>query len=61
MLGGIFSDVVTDSKTKIPYLSSLPFLGRLFQNKNINNGKSEMLVFITPKIVQTLDKDKRRY
>ena len=61
VLGGIFSDVVTDSKTKIPYLSSLPFLGRLFQNKNINNGKSEMLVFITPKIVQTLDKDKRRY
>ena len=60
VLGGIFADSVIDEKTKIPYLSSLPFLGKLFQNKKISNAQSEMLVFITPRILYNLEKNARR-
>ncbi|MGD0465588.1 MAG: type IV pilus secretin PilQ [Gammaproteobacteria bacterium] len=60
VLGGIFADQLIDSKTKIPYLSSIPLLGRLFQNKDLSSAKSEMLVFITPKIVPILEKEKDR-
>ena len=44
---------------KIPYLSDLPFLGKLFQNKKITSVKSELLVFITPRIIQSLEKEQR--
>lgn len=58
VLGGIIKEGVTDNKTKIPYFSEIPFIGRLFQNKSIANTKTETLVFITPRIVQSLTKDK---
>jgi len=60
VLGGILTDNLVDAKTKIPYLSSLPFIGRLFQNKNIQSAQSEMLVFITPRILKNFDKNARR-
>ena len=60
VLGGIFQDVVTDTKTKIPFFSEIPVIGRLFQNKTIADSKSEMLVFITPRIRQPLvDQNKK--
>lgn len=60
ILGGLFTDNLQDSKNKIPYFSDLPFLGRLFQNKKIGNTKSELLVFITPRIMQHLELDQNK-
>ena len=59
ILGGLFKDNLQDAKNKIPYLSDLPFLGKLFQNKKITSVKSELLVFITPRIIQSLEKEQR--
>lgn len=59
ILGGLFTDTLNDSKNKIPYLSDMPFLGRLFQNKKIGSSKKELLVFITPRIMQTLERDQK--
>ncbi len=59
ILGGLFKDNLQDAKNKIPYLSDLPFLGKLFQNKKITSVKSELLVFITPRIIKSLDKEQR--
>ena len=59
ILGGLFTDTLTDSKNKIPYLSDMPFLGRLFQNKKIGSSKKELLVFITPRIMQTLERGQK--
>lgn len=60
VLGGVLTDNLVDAKTKIPYLSSLPLIGKLFQNKNIQSAQSEMLVFITPRILKNFDKNARR-
>ena len=54
ILGGIFTDTIQDTKEKIPYLSDLPLLGKLFQNKVIKDTKKELLIFITPRIVEDL-------
>ncbi len=60
ILGGLFTDTTNDSKNKIPYLSELPFLGKVFQNKKIGNSKKELLVFITPRIMQNLDRSQNK-
>ena len=51
VLGGIFTSTERVEINKVPLLGDIPYLGLLFQNKaNIVN-KTELLVFITPKIV----------
>lgn len=51
VLGGIFETSKNKSVTKVPFLGDLPYMGRLFR-KNVNSEtKSELLIFITPKIL----------
>ncbi len=51
VLGGILTTTKTKSANKIPYLADVPVLGNLFKSTvNINN-KTELLIFITPKIL----------
>jgi type IV pilus assembly protein PilQ len=51
VLGGVYQQTQTNSVTKVPLLGDLPLLGYLFRtNTNINN-KRELLIFITPKIL----------
>lgn len=51
VIGGIYVD--TDSKTDsgVPFLMDIPLLGWLFKSNNQKKSKSELLIFITPKIV----------
>lgn len=51
VLGGIFQNNQADSQRGIPELSTIPFLGWLFKNKVTANTQTELLVFITPRIV----------
>ncbi len=51
VLGGIFQHSITNSVDKVPLLGDLPFLGALFRRSYENVGKSELLIFVTPKVV----------
>jgi type IV pilus assembly protein PilQ len=51
VIGGIFESNDAESETKVPYLGDVPVLGNLFKSKNKSNNRSELLVFITPKVV----------
>ncbi|PAT44066.1 type IV pilus secretin PilQ [Vandammella animalimorsus] len=51
VIGGIFELQETSGETKVPFLGDLPIAGHLFKKTTRNTSKSELLVFITPKIV----------
>ena len=52
VLGGIFQDARKRSEDRVPYLSSIPGLGHLFRRRANETTKRELLVFITPTIVE---------
>lgn len=52
VLGGVFDQTNTDTTTKVPLLGDIPLLGNLFRNNAKNNNKRELLIFVTPKILQ---------
>lgn len=51
VLGGIYQNTKMDSVTKVPLLGDIPFLGALFRSTEHQNNRTELLVFITPKII----------
>ncbi|WP_431358052.1 type IV pilus secretin PilQ [Vibrio fluminensis] len=51
VLGGIYQRSVTDTVDKVPLLGDLPLLGALFRRSYQQLGKSELLIFVTPKVV----------
>lgn len=51
VLGGIYQQIERTTVSKVPVLGDVPVLGRLFKNTGRTNDKTELLVFITPKIV----------
>lgn len=51
MLGGIFESTEAKSESKVPLLGDLPYVGNLFKTRNTEINKTEMLVFITPRIL----------
>jgi type IV pilus assembly protein PilQ len=51
VIGGIFQQNLGEDITKVPLLGDIPILGVLFRNKSITDQKSELLIFLTPKII----------
>ena len=51
VLGGIFEQLTATSQTKVPFLGDLPYVGRLFRKDAKTDKKSELLIFVTPRIV----------
>ena len=51
VLGGIYTQTERNEVNKVPLLGDIPVLGYLFQNRAKSINKTELLVFITPKIV----------
>ena len=51
VLGGIFEQTTANKQTKVPFLGDLPYLGRLFRKDVKSDNKSELLIFVTPRIV----------
>lgn len=51
VLGGIFQQQIVSSVSKVPLLGDIPYLGRAFRTDSELNEKTELLIFVTPKIV----------
>ncbi len=51
VIGGIFTQDEQTEVNKVPLLGDIPYLGYLFQNRVRSTRKTELLIFITPKIV----------
>ena len=51
VIGGIYEQSDREDETKVPFLGDLPVLGNLFKQKTRTANKSELLVFITPKVL----------
>jgi type IV pilus assembly protein PilQ len=51
VIGGIYTQNERDSLTKVPFFGDLPVFGNLFRNTQRQNDKTELLVFITPRVV----------
>lgn len=51
VLGGIYQQDKSDSVSRVPFFSDLPLVGFLFKSTSLRDDKSELLVFITPKII----------
>jgi type IV pilus assembly protein PilQ len=52
VIGGIYTQDVRNQTTKIPFFGDLPLLGVLFRNNQRTDNKTELLVFITPRVVE---------
>lgn len=51
VLGGIFEQQTANQQTKVPFLGDVPYLGRLFRKDIKSDNKRELLIFVTPRIV----------
>lgn len=51
VLGGVFRDRVENNDRKVPFLGDVPGVGRLFKHDGKTIDKSELLIFVTPKLV----------
>ena len=54
-IGGLISETENEVVTKIPVLSKLPGLGKLFQNKRTDVRKTNLMIFLTPHIIRSTD------
>ncbi|MDO8206755.1 MAG: type IV pilus secretin PilQ [Gallionella sp.] len=52
VVGGVFTQDIADTTNKVPLLGDVPVLGWLFKNKVKSDNKNELLIFVTPKIMQ---------
>jgi type IV pilus assembly protein PilQ len=51
VIGGVFSNTRTKGVDKVPFLGDVPYLGRLFRRDTVRDSKSELLIFLTPRIM----------
>lgn len=53
VIGGLISTEVKDTDSKVPLLGDIPLLGYAFKRKQKTNSKTELLIFLTPRVIQT--------
>ncbi|HZT56505.1 MAG TPA: type IV pilus secretin PilQ family protein, partial [Burkholderiaceae bacterium] len=51
VIGGIFEQIDREDVSKVPFLGDVPYLGNLFKTRTKSSSKTEMLIFLTPKVV----------
>ena len=51
VIGGIFEQLEREDVSKVPLLGDIPYLGYLFKTKTKSSTKTELLIFLTPKVV----------
>ena len=51
VIGGIFEQNDREDITKVPFLGDVPYLGNLFKTRSTTSSKTELLIFLTPKVV----------
>ncbi len=52
VIGGLMSDNVTDTDSGVPFFKDIPVLGHLFRETNSDRRRTNLLIFITPRVVQ---------
>jgi len=52
VLGGIFEQTKRKDQEKVPFFGDLPYLGFLFKTTSVRDDKTELLIFVTPKILK---------
>jgi pilus assembly protein CpaC len=60
VIGGLIDDRANDSFSKMPGLASIPLLGALFKSRAENRTKTELLVMVTPEMVDPMNPDDAR-
>lgn len=55
MLGGLISENKSNGASSVPFFGSLPVLGHLFRSDTSSSDKTELVILVTPKIVQNTD------
>jgi type IV pilus assembly protein PilQ len=58
VLGGVYKQTKENTFVRIPFFGNLPIVGALFRNQSVQNEKTELLIFLTPKIVGLNTHDK---
>jgi type IV pilus assembly protein PilQ len=61
VIGGVYEFKNREDLTKVPFLGDLPGLGNLFRTKSKSTTKAELLVFVTPKILEVRQRDQGSY
>jgi type IV pilus assembly protein PilQ len=57
VLGGIYIVDKSDRQSRVPYLHSIPLIGAAFRSDEHSESRKELLIFVTPRIVQTTGMD----
>jgi len=52
VLGGVYEQTKSTSINRVPFFGDLPIIGALFRSKTQQNNKSELLIFVTPKLLK---------
>ncbi|WP_320045757.1 secretin and TonB N-terminal domain-containing protein [uncultured Ilyobacter sp.] len=58
-IGGLIKDTKSTTSTEDPYLSKIPILGYFFKSSNNEKSKTNLMIFITPKIIMSRDMSQR--
>ncbi|TBU76178.1 type IV pilus secretin PilQ [Phytopseudomonas daroniae] len=53
VIGGVFENTQSKAVSKVPFLGDVPYLGRLFRRDIVTDNKTELLIFITPRIMNS--------
>ena len=51
VIGGIFEQTDREEVVKVPFLGDVPYLGNLFKTRSRTSNKTELLIFLTPKVI----------
>lgn len=53
VIGGVYDFRTRDDVNKVPWLGDVPILGHLFKKRGRSHSKAELLIFVTPRVLQT--------
>ena len=51
VIGGIYQENIAEAVTKVPFLGDVPYIRHLFRQKSVTRDRTELLIFLTPKII----------
>ena len=55
VLGGLIQDDINSTETKVPFLGDIPLLGNLFRSRSKSKDKTNLLVFLRPTVIRTVE------
>jgi len=56
IIGGLVRDVKSSNISGVPVLQDIPLLGWLFRNSNVVDSKRELIIFVTPRLIDPSQK-----